>query len=175
MSVYTCTYTSVYLHRQVSYAILVQVINCRVVRHALFSAELGLSLSFCHSKSLLLTLAIISQGIIFCFLLFFFLSHVSSFPKSTVTCGPERRMFDPKLVKNSVSCHLLKPTVGSLYHRLRGDCSCLVDHTLDLSTGRLRCNRFLKLQYSYTYKNNFKVISVFLRCKSYQTPSEVHN
>lgn len=142
MSVYTCTYTSVYLHRWISYAILVQVISCRAVHHALFSTKCYWSLCFCHSKSLLLSLTVISQGIIFCCLLFFFLFQVSFFPKSTVTRGPEERMFDPKLVTDLVSCHLLKPTVGSLYPMLRGDCSCLVDHTLVLSPGRLRCNRF---------------------------------
>lgn len=145
MTVYTYTYKSAYSSRWVSYAILVQVVNWRVVRHALFSVELYQSLSFCYSESLLLTPTIISQGTVFYFFLFFFLLHGNSFPKSTVICGPEEKMFDPKLVTNSVSCHLLKPTVGSLYHRLGGDSSCLVDHTLDLSPGKLRCNRFSNL------------------------------
>lgn len=103
-------------------------------------------LNFTSSFLLLLQISAVNtnSNIIFSFFFFLFLVLcVSSSSKCVVICGPEERVFDPKFMTISVSCPLLKPTVWALYHGLRVDSSCLVDHTLDLSCGRLRCNRFL--------------------------------
>lgn len=64
---FICEDPQVYIYIVSNCAILVQIINCRVVNHAPFSTELYQSLSLYYYKSLLLTLPVILFSLFFNF------------------------------------------------------------------------------------------------------------